>query len=94
VINEFSNRPDKDAVLRAYSFDDFNKFYVIPILAGFILAMNVLVYWGLLPAPSRVRFEEPELASATPKKVVVEIDPDPAPSPSVMKVRGSRVQKL
>jgi hypothetical protein len=88
IINEFEHRLDNAAVLSFYSFDRFDKYYAIPILAGFMLLVNALVYVGLLPARSRLRQEEATEPGDSPKKEVVVLEePFLIPSPTTLKVR-------
>ena len=73
-------------MLEFYSFDNFNKFYVVPILLGFMLLANAMVYFGLLPSRSKVRFEDPTNSSDSPsKRQVITMEPDFL-SPSVLNV--------
>jgi hypothetical protein len=60
VANQFANRIDRDSTLAYYGFGGWRPGSSIPILLLFILGMNALVYWGLLPARSRLRLEEEE----------------------------------
>ena len=54
-----------------YSFDHFDKYFSVPILCAFIVFMNVLVYIGLSPAQSKLRFEGATSPGDSPKKEVV-----------------------
>lgn len=60
MANQFSARIDKDSTLAYYGFGGWHPGNSIPILLLFVLGMNVLVYWGLLPARSRLRLQEEE----------------------------------
>lgn len=74
-------------MLHFYSFDNFDKYYVVPILAGFMLAVNALVYLGLLPARSRLRHEAATSPGDSPKKEVVVVEePVLIPSPTTLRV--------
>jgi hypothetical protein len=78
---------DGPVVLKFYSFDGFNKYYVVPILCIFMVVANLLVYLGLLPSRSRLRFEGPTSPGDSPKKRVVVIeDPVLIPSPTTLTV--------
>jgi hypothetical protein len=92
IINEFENRLDRDAVLAFYSFDRFDKYFSLPILCAFIVFMNVLVYVGLSPAQSKLRFEGPTSPGDSPKKEVVVVVEDPILplSPTTLTVCVSR----
>jgi hypothetical protein len=57
--------------LAFYSFDHFDKYFSVPILCAFIVFMNVLVYIGLSPAQSKLRFEGATSPGDSPKKEVV-----------------------
>ncbi|EWM25382.1 atp-binding cassette superfamily [Nannochloropsis gaditana] len=67
IINEFQYRADRTAVLTFYSFTGFNKYLALPILAAFIVLMNVFVYIGLLPKQSRLQFENQTSPAESPK---------------------------
>lgn len=91
IINEFEHRLDNVAVLNFYSFNNFNKFYVFPLLALFMVFVNVLVYMGLLPARSRLRFEGSTSPGDSPKKEVLLVeDPIIIPSPCTLTVRNTQ----
>ncbi len=58
MANQFAGRIDRESTLAYYGFGGWRPASSIPILLLFVLAMNALVYWGLLPARSRLRVEE------------------------------------
>ncbi len=79
-------------MLSFYSFDNFNKYLALPILCGFMLLVNALVYLGLLPSRSRLRREEATAPGDSPKKEVVLVEePVIILSPTTLKVRYGRM---
>lgn len=101
LANQFSVRLDNKAALNYYGFDG-NKgtyvpswqhayWYTVPILAGFIVVMNVLVYWGLLPARSRLRYEA---ASSGDEASVLHVATKEGLSSLKVDGGGPRVQEL
>lgn len=64
MANQFSSRIDRDSTLAYYGFGGWRPSSSIPILLLFVLVMNALVYWGLLPARSRLRLQEDEEEAA------------------------------
>lgn len=77
-------------MLEFYSFDNFDKFLVLPILGGFMLLVNALVYQGLVPPMSKLRHEQATDPGDSPKKEVVLVEePVLIPSPTTLKVRPS-----
>ena len=61
-------------MLEFYSFDNFDKFLVLPILGGFMLLVNALVYQGLVPPMSKLRHEQATDPGDSPKKEVVLVE--------------------
>lgn len=94
IINEFENRLDRAAVLAFYSFDRFDKYFSLPILCAFIVFTNVLVYVGLSPAQSKLRFEGPTSPGDSPKKEIIVVMEDPISplSPTTLTLEDFKVR--